>query len=78
MAYNSFSQRTVFRLCEKFPNMEEGQHNNCILETQLHAEIRIVSDLDNPLIASDHRYREQQSTGCSKQSCLYCALWIET
>ncbi|KAI6146369.1 hypothetical protein BKA82DRAFT_20060 [Pisolithus tinctorius] len=61
-------------LCFKFPWMARKWHKRCSVTTRLHAEIRVLLDLSNPVHGLDHS--EQQPIGCSKWSCLCCALWI--
>ncbi|KAI6152604.1 hypothetical protein BKA82DRAFT_36008 [Pisolithus tinctorius] len=54
--------------------MGEMRRRSRCVSIRLHAEIRILLYLSNPVDASDHY--QQKPSGCSEQTCLCCTLWI--
>ncbi|KAI6146357.1 hypothetical protein BKA82DRAFT_750658 [Pisolithus tinctorius] len=68
------SEETLAKLCRKSPNMGEMWRRSRSVTIRLHAEIRILLYLSNPVDASDHC--QQKPIGCSEQTCLCCTLWI--
>ncbi|KAI6010793.1 hypothetical protein F5J12DRAFT_821737 [Pisolithus orientalis] len=65
---------TATALHEKVQNMRQVWDSSRSVTTRLHAEIRILLHLSNPVHALDHT--RQQPIGCSKRSCLCCTVWI--
>ncbi|KAI6146314.1 hypothetical protein BKA82DRAFT_1000439 [Pisolithus tinctorius] len=68
------SEETLAKLCRKFPNMGEMRRRSRCVTIRLHAEIRILLYLSNPVDASGHY--QQKPIGCSERTCLCCTLWI--
>lgn len=64
----------VATLRESFPHMEERWHNNRIIKTRVHPELRIVLHLTTQFNRWD--FPRQQPIGCSKRCCYCCTEWI--
>jgi hypothetical protein len=73
------SQETLAVLDERFPSLTGNWQQRKSVQTCLHAELRIILHLTPPPTPGDDSSTFDltlKPIGCSKRSCLCCALWI--
>ncbi|CAL1715129.1 unnamed protein product [Somion occarium] len=65
-------------ISKHYPRLRENWARQRIINTCIHAEIRIILHLGRSMLSGSRTdFREaQQPIGCSKRSCLCCTLWI--
>jgi hypothetical protein len=67
-------QEAMELLRQRFPAMFQQWPR--FVRPYIHAELRVILDLNPPSSTSAVRQQAQRPIGCSKRSCLCCALWI--
>ncbi|KAI5980643.1 hypothetical protein EDC04DRAFT_2917647 [Pisolithus marmoratus] len=70
------SGETLAVLHQRCPDIEKKWKIRIFIKPRLHAEIRIILYLDS--LPDRTRSPHLRPVGCSKRSCLCCALWIQS
>ncbi|KAH7885629.1 hypothetical protein F5I97DRAFT_1929026 [Phlebopus sp. FC_14] len=70
---DSSAQRDLQTLDKKVPDMQNKWSSSGNVQTRLHVEIRLLLHLSDPFSPMD----EPMPIGCSRRTCLCCALWIK-
>ena len=79
------SPEALQELAMSFPGVHSNWEHQRLINTCIHAEIRIILHFSKPLsLSSSHTHlrrpidgSDQHAIGCSKRSCFCCTLWID-